>query len=239
MNDVQFNAAALARHRESVERYSRQHAVVAAEQPAFEPVQPIVAADEAPAAAPEPSVPVAAAAPAPNLSESQMARLEQNWMAPAPAETQAGTPLETKAKDAAAKVVLSARQSALLAQSLGLAGTAIVPQRLADAGIPVARQASAVPVAKAVDPALSPDQMALLMASFGVSGQPAAAPEESEPAQPPAASMATLPKPADASTEGRFFPTMPRSDAGATALASDAYLKTVQTMERSMGHYVR
>lgn len=275
MNDVQFHAASLARHERSLERLARQRAAepqsfeavkareTAPPQAATETVAAVSpippAAPSTPTPAPASIVTKAPDTAIPTLSADQWALLEGSLtMAPPtakvaevptaiPAPTTAAVPsLETKAKAAAADVTLTPQQSALLAQSLGLANPEGPGEVSAIPTMPAGLAAAGIPVAKAsAGPVMSADQMALMMVSFGVAGQASLPAEPAEDAAaraapaPPAFAAAPAGTVTAVDTPARFFSTAPRTSASETLSARDAYLDAMRTMELSTGRYGR
>jgi hypothetical protein len=158
---------------------------------------------------------------------------------PAPSITAVKLPEETKPVETAAQPAaltaeakptpikpatpqLSEAQMAMLMGSLG-----IQPEAKPD------EPAAAPPTtdAKSTPQAISDAQMAMLFSSFGVTEPPAAAKTEPAPVQAKEADE----QPAEPQPEPRFFPISGQNRGTAAANASDAYLRTVKTIEQTAG----
>lgn len=166
-------------------------------------------------------VSLAATLPAPSIAAVKL---------PDEAGAAEATPLHPAAPPNEAKAVsihpatpqLSEAQMAMLMGSLG-----IQPEAKPDE----ARSAIVAAEAKTAPKAASDAQMAMLFSSFGVTPPQAAAKED------PAQDNATEPdeQPAQPQPEPRFFPIGGQNRGTAAASASDAYLRTVQTIEQKAG----
>jgi len=128
----------------------------------------------------------------------------------------------TPANDGAAGSALPAAQPAASAFA-----TPVAPP----AARPAVEAAAEAAMGKSVDRAaeLSPEQMALLMQSFGIDGSSGGQGAAAEAA-------AALPGP-PASADLRFYPVAPRPAAESAATASDAYLRTLRTVKGRAGLY--
>lgn len=211
----------------------------------------------APLPAPSPATAVAErpAQPVPTLTTSQLDQLASAF-APA-ADMPEDAPLDSRPQPVAdPPAELSGDQAALLMSSFGVANAGqpaavIPPGANAASGIPVA-SAAARSLVSDTDPAaaiaanlggLPPDQQALLAASFGVNGaatlSAAEAAAAEEAALLPIAPTPLSPPGAAAVAEPRFFPTSPDRSAGAAAAANatatDAYLRTLRTVNGRYG----
>lgn len=170
----------------------------------------VAAGDTAPASpdAPSPETPVVSSLPV-ELSDGQMDVLLRSLGA-------------TPANDGAAGSALPAAQPAASAFA-----TPVAPP----AARPAVEAAAEAAMGKSVDRAaeLSPEQMALLMQSFGIDGSSGGQGAAAEAA-------AALPGP-PASADLRFYPVAPRPAAESAATASDAYLRTLRTVKGRAGLY--
>ena len=173
----------------------------------------VAAGDTAPASpdAPSPETPVVSSLPV-ELSDGQMDVLLRSLGA-------------TPANDGAAGSAQPAAQPA---------ASAFAPPVTPPAARPAVEAAAEAAMGKSVDRAaeLSPEQMALLMQSFGIDGSSGGQGVAAEAA-------AALPGP-PASADLRFYPVAPRpagENAAAAATASDAYLRTLRTVKGRAGLY--
>ena len=237
MNETTAIAQSMARHERVLARLREAGAPVA-ETPPF--AQQLAAANPpvpiAPAAAPD--APVAAASRAmPGLVAAG-----DTAAAPPPPETPVVSALPVELSDGQRDVLL--RSLGATPANDGAAGSALPAAQPAASAFatpvapraarPAVEAAAEAAMGKSVDRAaeLSPEQMALLMQSFGIDGSSGGQGAAAEAA-------AALPGP-PASADLRFYPVAPRpagENAAAAATASDAYLRTLRTVKGRAGLY--
>lgn len=235
MNDTAAIAQSMARHERILARV-RETGSPVAEAPPF--AQQLAAANPpvpiAPAAAPD--APVAAASRAmPGL----MTAAGEPAAAPPPAETPVVSALPVELSDGQMDVLLRSLGATPANDGAAQPALPAAPAFAPPVTPPAARQAveaaAEAAMDKSVDRAaeLSPEQMALLMQSFGMAAEPAAGDA------PAALAASGLPGPPP-SADLRFYPVAPRQadeNAAAAATASDAYLRTLRTVKGRAGIY--
>jgi hypothetical protein len=165
-------------------------------------------------------VALAANLPAPGISAVKLP--EDAKPAEAAAQTPASTAETKPTSIKPATPQLSEAQMAMLMGSLG-----IQPEAKPD------EPAAAPPTtdAKSTPRAVSDAQMAMLFSSLGVTEPPSAAKAEPSRVQPQEAEE----RPAEPQAEPRFFPISDQNRGTAAASASEAYLRTLQTIEQTAG----